>query len=148
MIDLLDERLIELLEKDATRTSQSLSKELEVDSSTIRRRVQKLIKEGIIRIAAISDPDKIGDHFVALVAFDIAPEHLDSVLDFLSRRPEFRYLSATTGRFDAIGIVWFPSSNEYYSFIQKELAKLEGIKNTETFICLQVKKRSGMLTVQ
>ncbi len=71
MIDSLDERLIALLEKNASQASRLLAKELGVDSSTVRRRMKKLIEEGVIRIAAIPDPDKGGAHFVALVAFDM-----------------------------------------------------------------------------
>ncbi len=144
MIDSLDERLIALLEKNASQASRLLAKELGVDSSTVRRRVKKLIEEGVIHIAAIPDPDKIGSHFVAIVAFDIAPENVEAVLDFLASQPQVRWLSATAGRFDAMAIVWFPSSNDYYHFIQQKLAQLEGIRNIEAFICLHQKKRAAL----
>ena len=146
MIDLVDKKLVELLEKDASQTSRSLAENLGVDSSTIRRRVNKLIKEDIIRISAVPDTDKIGFHFVAVIAFDVEHENLEPILDYLSKFQEVKWLSSTTGRFDAMAIVWFASSSEYYNFVQKELAKLEGIKDIETFICLQVKKKRGMLT--
>ncbi len=109
MIDLLDEQLIALLEKDASQVSRLLAKELGVDPSTVRRRVKKLIEEGVIHIGAIVDPDKVGTHFVAIVAFDIAHENIEAVLDFLVRQPQIRWLSATAGRFDAMAIIWFPS---------------------------------------
>lgn len=145
MVDSLDKQLIARLEKDASQASGLLSEDLKIHPSTVRRRVNRLIEEGVIRIAAIPDPDKTGYHFVAIVAFDIDHENLESVLDSLSRKEQVRWLSSTTGRFDAIALVWFTSSSEYYDFIQTELAKLEGIKNIETFVCLQGKKRSGTL---
>jgi len=48
MTGLLDERLIELLSQDARQSSQALAKRLNVSSSTIRRRISKLVKRGVL----------------------------------------------------------------------------------------------------
>jgi hypothetical protein len=46
MTVLLDERLIELLSQDARQSGQALAEHLNVSSSTIRRRISKLVKRG------------------------------------------------------------------------------------------------------
>ena len=48
MTSLLDERLIELLSQDARQNSQALAEQLNVSSSTIRRRISKLVKRGVL----------------------------------------------------------------------------------------------------
>ena len=73
-------------------------------------------------------------------AFDVAHEKLDSVAEILSLKPEVRWLSVTTGRFDVIAIVWFPSSEEFFTFLQTEVGVLEGVRDTETFVCLHTDK--------
>jgi len=139
-IDSIDQQLIRLLTEDARQTSEVLAKQLGVNSSTVRRRLQGLVKEGVIRVVALPDPDKIGYSFRAVVAFDITHEKLDSVVEKLRLRPEVQWLSVTTGRFDVIALVWFPSSEEFFTFLQTDVGALEGVRDTETFVCLHTGK--------
>ncbi|MFC2005738.1 Lrp/AsnC family transcriptional regulator [Chloroflexota bacterium] len=141
MVNLLDKRLIDLLTEDAHQSSEVLAKQLRVSSSTVRRRINKLLQQKVIRIIAKPDPGKIGLPLAAMIGFDVAHESLSSVIDELSKRPEVKWLSATSGRYDITALVWFPSTDELYNFMESEVAKLEGVRNTETFVCLHVKKR-------
>ena len=56
MVDSLDEQLISFLAQDARQTSQVLAGQLGVKPSMVRRRVQRLIKDEIIRIVARPEP--------------------------------------------------------------------------------------------
>ena len=139
-IDSMDQHLISLLAENARQTSEALAKQLGVNPSTVRRRLQGLIKDGVIRIVALPEPDKVGLSFRAVVAFDVIHEKLDSVVEKLRLRPEVQWLSVTTGRFDVIAIVWFPSPEEFFAFMQTEVGALEGVRDTETFVCLHTGK--------
>ena len=141
MTDSTDLRLIRLLQENAHRSSEALAKQLEVSSATVRRRIQTLIQKGIIRIVARADPSKIGYAVRAVCAFDIEHAHLDSVLEALNNRTEVHWLSAVSGRFDAIAVVWATSTDELYKLLD-EMGRIEGIKNMETFICLYVRKNA------
>ena len=140
MTDSLDVKLIQLLEKDARQSSETLAKQLKVSSATIRRRIKKLIQSGVLRIVALVDPQKVGFPLMAIIAFDIAHEKLDSVIQMLADRPEVKYASTTTGRFDILTLAQFRSTEELSDFVQKELSNIEGLRDTETFVCLRVKK--------
>jgi len=135
-IDSTDQHLISLLTENARQTSEALAKQLGINPSSVRSRLQRLLKGGVIRIVALPNPDKIGFSFQSVVAFDVAHENLDSVVETLRLRPEVQWLSVTTGRFDVIAIVWFSSSEEFFTFLQTEVGILEGVKDTETFVCL------------
>jgi len=140
MIDSLDKELISLLEQDARQTSEKLFKQLSVSPSTIRRRMNKLIKRGVIRIVAIPEPKQIGLSMIVVVAFQILHEKMNSVLKALGRRQDVKCLYVTSGRFDAMALMWFSSNEQLYSFMESEVGKLEGVKATETFVCLHVEK--------
>ena len=140
LIDSIDQQLIRLLAENARQTSEALAKQLGVNPSTVRRRLQGLVKNKVIRIVALPEPDKIGLSFRAVVAFDVAHKKLNSVVKKLRMRPEVQWLSLTTGRFDVLAIVWFPSSEEFFTFMQTEVASLEGVRDTETFVCLHTGK--------
>jgi len=140
MKDRLDERLVHLLEKDAAQSSEALAKQLSVSAATVRRRVRRLIQSGALRIVAVVDPNKVGFPLAAVIAFDVDHDKLDSVTQLLASRPEVRWVSTTTGRFDILVLVRFRSTNELSDFIQRELVDIEGVRGSETFICLDVKK--------
>jgi len=136
----MDQKLVSLLAKNARQTSEALARQLGVNPSTVRRRLQTLIKNQVIRIVALPDPDKVGFAFRAVVAFDVVHEKMDMVIEQLRLRPEVQWLSVTTGRYDIIAIVWFPSSEEFFTFMQTDVGALDGVRDTETFVCLHAGK--------
>ena len=140
MADLLDIQLISLLEENATQTSEKLGEQLSTSSSTIRRRIKDLIKRRVIRIVAIPEPKKVGLPLIAVIAFQLSHEKIDAFLKMLSNRKDVKCLYATSGRFDAITLMWFASTEELYKFMERDVSKVEGVKATETFICLHVEK--------
>ena len=139
-MDSLDEKLIELLARDARQSNEALAKELKVSPATIRRRVNKLIQSEVVRIVAVGDPNKIGLPLAAVICFDVAHEKLDSVMEMLANRRDVGWVSSTTGRYDIIAVARFRDRNEFSDFVQKEMAQVEGLRNSETFVCLHVKK--------
>jgi DNA-binding Lrp family transcriptional regulator len=140
MVDLLDKELISLLEQDANQTSEKLAEQLSVSSSTVRRRMGELIKRGVIRIVAIPEPKQIGLPLIVVIAFQISHEKANSFFKILGSRKDVKCLYATSGRFDAIALMWFSSTEQLYEFMEREVSKIEGIKATETFVCLHAEK--------
>ena len=139
--DSLDGRLIKLLQKDAGQSSEVLAKQLKVSAATVRRRIRQLIKNKVIRIAAIADPGKVGLPLAVIIAVDVFHDKLDSVMQTLANQPEILWTSTTTGRFDIIALTRFPSTDELSTFLQNEMPRIEGIRDTETFICLNLESK-------
>ena len=136
----IDRELIQLLEKDASQTSAALARQLSVSPATVRRRLKRLTQSGVLRITALVDPDKMGTPIIAIIAMNLMRDKLESATQLLASKPEIKFLSTTTGRFDIMICTWFHSTKELTNFVQKDLAQLPGLKDTETFICLQVIK--------
>jgi len=140
MVYQFDEELISLLEQDARQTSEKLAEQLSASPSTVRRRMSELIKRGVIHIVAIPEPKHIGAPLVAIVAFQVLHEKLNSFVRTLGSRKDVKCLYVTSGRFDAMALMWFSSTEQLYDFMEREVAKIEGIKTTETFVCLHAEK--------
>lgn len=138
--DSLDERLIRLLQQNGRQSSDVLAKQLNISSATVRRRIKKLIQSGLMRVVAVVDPEKAGFPFIALIALDVHHNQLDSAMKFLANRPEVTWVSATTGRFDIIISARFPTADDFSKFLRVELAKVEGLKDSESFLCVYVEK--------
>ncbi len=145
-IDDSDRRLIKLLQDDAHRSSDVLAKKLGVSPATVRRRTRKLIKEDVMRIQAVLDPEKIGVPLAVVIAFDVAHESLDSVMRYLAKQPQMKWVASTTGRFDVIALGRFANTEDLSTFVQNQLLDLDGVRNSETFVTLHVEKPKFVAT--
>ena len=136
----IDERLIQLLQENGRESSNVLAKQLGVSSATVRRKIKKFVQSGLLSIVAVVNPDKAGFPFVVVIALDVIQNKLDSALKFLTARPEVIWAAATTGRFDILAFAHFPTSDDFSEFRREQLPKIEGLKDSETFLCLHVEK--------
>jgi Lrp/AsnC family transcriptional regulator for asnA, asnC and gidA len=140
MIDALDYQIIEQLVKDGRKSSKELSKELHVDSSTIRRRVHRLIKEGVIYIIALPEPSKAGFPTQGFIGLNVDNMELDNNLKIINEIPECMFVSVTTGRFNIMIIIWCRSTAEIDRIVKKILSSVKGVKSYETFACANIAK--------
>ena len=135
-LDSLDEKLVQLLGQDARQSSDTLAKQLKVSAATIRRRARKLLQSGVMRIVAVADPNKIGFPVAVVVAFKVTHDKLESFLKILASQSKVIWSSITTGRFDIVTLMRFRSIDELSNFLRSGIASLEGLRNIETFFCL------------
>jgi Lrp/AsnC family transcriptional regulator for asnA, asnC and gidA len=142
-MDLLDTQIIELLMKDANVSSTSLAKQLNVSSSTVRRRMKDLLEQKIIRITAVPNLEKFGLPVVAFISLEVSHEKIKSVLKALSAYPHAAWVGATSGLFNVRTVWWVSSTEELYNLLESEIGKIDGIIRIETSICLQIEKRES-----
>jgi Lrp/AsnC family transcriptional regulator for asnA, asnC and gidA len=139
-IDQLDARLIQLLGQDARQNSNSLAKQLNTSSATIRRRVKKLQESGILHVIGVVDPSEVGLSVNAIIAFKVAHDNMKTILDTLASWREITWIATTTGRFDILARGRFTSTNELSKFLTEQVGSIKGVTSSETFICMDVKK--------
>jgi len=138
--DSIDRQLVRLLGQDARQNSETLAKQLNVSAATVRRTLRRLIRSGLLRIVGVVDPTQFGVPLAAVIAMDVAHDKLQLAVEMLTRHPEIRWLSTTTGRFDIMAVAEFRSSEGLSEFVTKTLTQVQGVKDSETFICLDVRK--------
>jgi DNA-binding Lrp family transcriptional regulator len=142
-MDFLDTQIIELLIKDANVSSTSLAEQLNISSSTVRRRIKDLLEKEIIRITAVPNLEKFGLPVVAFISFEVSHEKIKSVLNELSKHPRAAWVGTTSGLFNVRTVWWLHSTEELYGIIESEIGRIDGILRTETSICLQIEKRES-----
>jgi Lrp/AsnC family transcriptional regulator for asnA, asnC and gidA len=134
----IDEKLIKVLSSDARQSAEKLAKRLKVSPTTVRRRLKAITKNGTVRTVAMVDPAKAGLNLQAVIGFNIAHNSTDSIVQALENQPEVKWMATTTGRYDIVVKAAFASTAELAEFLQRKLAEIPGIQDTETFICLEV----------
>ena len=140
IMDELDHRLVAELAQEARRSSAELARKLNVSETTIRRRIQHLEESGVIAFSAILNPAKLGYTIIAIIALEVDLGRIDEISESLASCPNVRYVSLCTGNHDIFIGTWFKSSSELTQFVKDYLARVPGIRKSETFIILDVKK--------
>jgi len=119
-----------------------MARALDVAEGTVRRRVENLIAQDIIHIAAWTDPYKVGISVAALIDLDVDPGHLDAVANKLVEMPPVRVVAFSTGVHDLFVEALFTSQQELLAFLKDDLPQIPGIRHTDTSIVLGILKRS------
>jgi len=135
-IDSLDQKIVNLLVINGRESSETLAQKLNVDSSTIRRRIKKLVQKGALSFSVNPNPVFLGFQTAIVLAINAAPDKLNGIIEELSQHPEIRWLLPVTGRFDLLSIIWFANNESIYDFVTNVVGKIPGVIRTEMFVCL------------
>ncbi|MBO9642024.1 MAG: Lrp/AsnC family transcriptional regulator, partial [Pseudacidovorax sp.] len=85
-LDAIDRRLLEALQRDASRTNQQLAADLHLSPPTCLRRVQRLRQSGLIaRQVALLDADRLGATLTAIVEISLDRQDEQSLAAFEAR---------------------------------------------------------------
>jgi Lrp/AsnC family transcriptional regulator for asnA, asnC and gidA len=141
-MDELDRRIIGILQQDGRASNAKIARQLGVSEGTIRRRLKRLIEDEAIQVLALPEPSKLGYSTEAIVALQVDPGKLEDVAAELARAPETLSVSVTTGAFDVFAWVALGSPEQLHSFLLGVVGNISGVKRSETFVTLSVKKRS------
>jgi len=140
-IDMLDMKIIKALQLDARKPVIQLAREVGANEATVRRRIDKLIKQGIIeRFTVVLDYHKLGRVIKAFIGLRVQPAKLKEIVDHLSRHPDIQVLYRTSGDTDIFAEVIFEKMEDLSKFLEEEL-KLEGILGTIVTIVIGPYKR-------
>ncbi|MHB8733199.1 MAG: Lrp/AsnC family transcriptional regulator [bacterium] len=139
-LDATDLRIINLLQENGRASHIEMARAIGVTEGTVRRRVERLISNSIIRIAAVLNPTKTG--YLANAIIGISTDHgrLVDIGTALARRPEVVYVSYTTGLYDIIIEVLFRSEDQLFNFLTESLSEVPGIRRVWTFHVLRTAK--------
>ncbi len=119
-----------------------MARELSVSEGTVRRRLANLLEDGVIRVVAIAEPERVGYHTSAYVGLEVDPAQVEAVAAEQARLHETEHVAITTGSYDIFIWVHLGSSEALASFLHQKVGIIPGVRHTETFVSLQTKKRT------
>ena len=138
-LDPTDQRIVDYLRRDGRMPYREIARHLGVSESMVRKRVNKLLESGWMRILAISDPLQLGVRILATTYAKVSPQHVEGVTDRLARHPAVRYVAIGIGGHNVVIESMHGSAAEVHAFIQAELGR-EGIISSETIQVVRIKK--------
>jgi Lrp/AsnC family transcriptional regulator for asnA, asnC and gidA len=134
--------MVELLQVDGRLTVTSLARALGVTEQTARRKLRRLLGDGIIKVVATVDPFDVGYETPVIIGLKVKRAKLDTVARRLSDLPQVRYVGASTGRVDLIIEVVVRTNQDLADFLMDELGTMDGVVDSETNLIVRIYKQS------
>jgi len=138
----IDEQIIVLLRTNGRRTNADLARQLGISEGTIRKKLKTLSSEGVLKVVAVADPQKIGYTIDVLSGVQVLPGQTEEVAKRLISLDQVRYVALATGSYDILFEAMFRRQDDLLEFLTKTLASIPGIVRSETWHLLKVMKRN------
>lgn len=139
-LDRADIAILRLLEQDGRIPTAQMARTLGISEPTVRKRMERLFADDIIKVVAVYNPRKTSYAADALIMVRVMPGHLQSVGKMLASHESVVYLGYTTGRSDIVVEALFENDEALFRFLDEELPTFGGIVSTETAHVLRTEK--------
>jgi Lrp/AsnC family transcriptional regulator for asnA, asnC and gidA len=141
-VDAVDRDILRLLQKDGRSSNTEIGRALGLTETTIRKRIGRLVGEGLVNIVAVPTPLAVGMTTSAIIGISAQLVALHAVSEQLVAFPEVRYVGFSTGRYDLIVEAFFDDHEHLLDFISEKLGAMPGVTGVETSLILKVAKFS------
>jgi Lrp/AsnC family transcriptional regulator for asnA, asnC and gidA len=140
-LDGIDTKIVNLLQKNGRRPGTEIARLLGVTEGTVRKRIDRLLRDGVIQIAAVADPMKIGYQTYAIIRIQVNPPDLEKVARRLAIFDEVFFLGIASGDADIVAAALFRSNEHMYQFFTRRLTRVPGIQRSSTLNLMRIVKR-------
>ncbi|CAB4341344.1 unannotated protein [freshwater metagenome] len=141
VLDDVSKAIIEQLQQDGRRPYATIGKAVGLSEAAVRQRVSKLLETGVMQIVAVTDPLQVGFNREAMIGIEVDGD-MEAVADVLSEMDEISYIILTAGSFDIILEVVCEDDEALLEVINRQIRAIPGVRRTETFMYLKLRKQS------
>ncbi len=136
-MDKLDKSIVSVLSEDGRASLSDVGAQLGITDPTVRSRLNKLISAQKIKIACLADVSQLQGTVVALIGIRLSGYKLEEKMKQISKFDEVAWCAVVTGSYDMMTEVVFTEGIQgLYKFLTLKLAKMGGIRSTETFVVM------------
>jgi Lrp/AsnC family transcriptional regulator for asnA, asnC and gidA len=140
-LDATSKAIIEQLQQDGRRPYATIARAVGLSEAAVRQRVQRLIDAGVMQIVAVTDPLGVGFRRQALIGLRVEGD-LNAVADRLAETPEVDYVVITAGSFDLLVEIVCEDDEHLFSLLNDKIRSIPGVRATETFVYLRLRKQT------
>jgi Lrp/AsnC family transcriptional regulator for asnA, asnC and gidA len=141
LIDHLDSKILESLQLDGRLPNTEIARRLGVAEATVRNRIDRLLRDGVMQIGAWADPLKIGYQVYAIIELQVTLKDIEKVAERLAKLPEIFFLGTCLGNFDIFAAALFRSNEHLHAFLTKHLCRVPGLERASTTSLTRILKR-------
>ncbi|MDX3191998.1 Lrp/AsnC family transcriptional regulator [Streptomyces sp. MN03-5084-2B] len=148
-LDNTDRSLIDLLQKDGRASFTALAKAVGLSEGAVRQRVQRLLRDDLMQIVAVTDPVNVDLTRQAMVGISVDGVDPRDVAGKLSELENVHYVVLCAGRYDLLAELVCRDDDHMLEVLGDEVRKIPGVSGTELFVYLKLAKQNyswGRLT--
>ena len=151
-MDIIDRKLLMLLQQDSTKTTKELSLKLNLSVTAIYERIKKLEREGIInKYVAILNQKKVDKSFVVFCHIKLiqhTKEYLTRFEQEITQLDEVLECYHVSGDYDYILKIYVKDMEAYREFMVTKLTTLQHIGSTHSTFMISEVKNTNIITLQ
>lgn len=139
-IDDLDRQLIEILSKDARTSNRRIAADLGVTEGTVRGRIRRLQKEGLIAFTAITSFELADNTKMAFIGAQVDVDRVRDVATQIAALDAINAVMVTMGRFNVTAICLFNELDRLHEISSEKILSIDGVHHVETSIAVKTLK--------
>ena len=143
MLDRMDRKILDILQKDCTLPVAEIGKQIGLSTTPCWRRIQKLEEQGVIeRRVALLDPKQVNvgvTVFVSITTSNHTKEWLERFHEALADFPEVVEFYRMSGQIDYLLRVVVPDIERYDAFYKRLISRIELSDVSSAFAMEQIK---------
>jgi Lrp/AsnC family transcriptional regulator for asnA, asnC and gidA len=139
-LDDTDHQIIAALKEDGRMSFAQIARRLDVSAGMVRERYHRLVQGGILQVVAVTNPPLVGFRMMTLIGIKVDVHRLREIASQIAAFEEVVYLVLCTGTFDLLAEVVCRDNAHLLEFLTDRLHAVEGIRDTQTFVYLDIVK--------
>jgi Lrp/AsnC family transcriptional regulator for asnA, asnC and gidA len=140
-IDKTDLNILHLLKDNGRIQNNEIASRLSISEGTVRNRIKKLIDNNFLSIRGLVNPCMIKNKQVVIIGINISKrKDLESAPDLIAKLDYVTSVYMVSGRYDLL-VELFIEPTSLLNFLSIDLAEIDHIATTESFIVLKSWKR-------
>ncbi|MFI9722829.1 Lrp/AsnC family transcriptional regulator [Streptomyces sp. NPDC052396] len=143
VLDEGDRALLELLSRDGRTGHAELAADTGLSESTVRRRLDRLRRLGVLSYQVDLPMAALGYHAEARLWLSVKPSALVSVARTLAGHPEVSFAAVTTGPTNVMASVICRDTGDLYRYLTESVAVLDDVHTLETATVDRTVKRTA-----
>ncbi len=139
-LDQVDRQIMAALKEDGRMPFAEIARRLDVSPGMVRERYHRLVQNGILQVVAVTNPLRVGYGMMTLIGIKVEGNRLREVAHQVADFEEVIYLVLCTGAYDILVEVVCHDNTDLLQFLTERLRAVEGIRDTQSFVYLDIVK--------
>ncbi|GLZ45237.1 hypothetical protein Acsp06_14220 [Actinomycetospora sp. NBRC 106375] len=146
-LDAAEDRLLDALARDGRTPAPALASATGWSESSVRRHLDRLRDEGVLRFEVDVEPGAVGMACEAVLWLTVAPSRVPAVATALDAHPAVAFAASTTGATNVVAFVLCPDIDALHDLLVGDLGATPGIDGVDTAPVTRHVKRAGALVL-
>lgn len=130
-LDATDVAILRRLQENGRLPNARIARELGLSEPTVRKRIDRMMQDDIIKVVAVINPRTAGYASDVLIGMRTEAGRMVEVGEKLAQDDRVVYLGYVAGRYDILVEMLFRDDEELFEFLNSEVPSLGGVTSRE-----------------